>query len=74
MSEWGYTLNQALFEMPLGSALALWPALLARHGVEDGPNYIDRARQRARRAAKRYIAQHFTVVRADGSVIESYDA
>lgn len=74
MAEWGYSLNEALFELPLGSALALWPALLARHGVEDGPNYVDRARQKAKRHTRKWLVTHFTIVRADGTVIENYDA
>lgn len=78
MSEWHCTLQQALFPqvpggLSLGSILALWPALLSRHGVEGGGNdYSDRARRRAKKDKRKWLAENFTIVAPDGSVIENY--
>lgn len=61
-SEWGCTLQQALFRESLAAAVALWPALLSRHGVENtGMDYVTRARQKAKDKARKWIADHYTV-------------
>jgi len=61
-AEWGVSLHDALYVESLNSALALWPALLQRHGVDPGMTHVDRARQRAKTKARQWIAQHFHVL------------
>lgn len=61
-AEWGCTLKAAAFEESLTAALVLWPALLARHGAEVHTNHTDRARQAAKEAKRRHIAEHYNVV------------
>lgn len=78
MAEWGCTLQQALFPqvpggLSLGAILALWPALLARHGVEStGNDYTDRCRRRAKRETRKWLAEHYTIKAPDGTVITDY--
>lgn len=62
-AEWGCTLKQAVFGESLTAALVLWPALLARHGAEVHLNHADRARQTAKEAKRKHIAEHYHVVK-----------
>lgn len=61
-AEWGCTLKRALFEESLTAAVVLWPALLARHGVEVHRSPADRARQEAKAAKKAEIARQYDIV------------
>lgn len=61
-AEWGVSLHDALFVQPLNAGLALWPALLTRHGGDPGLSAIDRARQRAKTKARQWIAENYTVI------------
>jgi hypothetical protein len=61
MAEWGYDLHRALFELPLGAALALWPALLNRHGCEQTSSYLDKARRKGKAAKRKWLAEHFEI-------------
>jgi len=66
-AEWHCTLHQALFEESLNAALELWPAMMARYGVDPGLGYVDRARQRAKQRAREWIAANYTVVKGTKS-------
>ncbi len=61
-AEWGVPLEQALYHESLNAALALWPAMLLRHGVDPGSTYVERARQRAKEEARRWIHDNYTVL------------
>lgn len=63
-SEWGCTLRQALFGESINAALVLWPAMMARYGAEPGMNYVDRARQKAKDDARRWLEENYTIVSA----------
>lgn len=66
-AEWGVSLHDALFVESVTAALALWPAMMMRHGAEPhqaGMTHIDRARQKGKEDARAWIEEHFTVVRA----------
>ena len=61
-AEWGCTLKAALFAESLTAAVVLWPALLARHGVEVHRSPSDRARQEAKVAKRTELAQRYDIV------------
>jgi hypothetical protein len=61
-AEWGCTLHQAMFKESLAAALVLWPAMLARNGVEVTFNHVDKARQQAKERAKAYLEANYTIV------------
>jgi hypothetical protein len=61
-SEWSCTLRQAMFEESLTAALELWPAMMIRYGASPGLSYVDKARQKAKEAARKWIAENFRVV------------
>lgn len=72
MSEWGWSLEKAVFEGPLTACLALWPALLHRHGCEVHGTHVDKARQQAKQAMREHIAQHFSVREATAKEIADF--
>ncbi len=61
MAEWGWSLERAVFDGPVTACLALWPAMLHRHGCEVHGSHADKARQAAKAAKRAEIAQHFRV-------------
>ncbi|NBW10994.1 MAG: hypothetical protein EBR82_23485 [Caulobacteraceae bacterium] len=61
-SEWHCSLHQAVYRESLRAALELWPAYLERQGAEAGPGYVDRARQRAKDRARKWLGEHYEVV------------
>lgn len=61
MAEYHMTLSQAL-DFPLQAALALWPAMLGRHGAHQGPDYIDRAVIAARTRARAWLERQFRII------------
>jgi hypothetical protein len=61
-AEWGCSLREAMWTESLVAALALYPALLARHGCDPGMSHVDRARQAAKERARRWIAERYEVV------------
>lgn len=60
-AEWGCTLRQAMFHESLAAALALWPAMLARHGVKVHFDFGDAARQAGKERMKAWIEAHYTI-------------
>jgi hypothetical protein len=53
-----------LFGESINAALVLWPAMMARYGAEPGMNYVDRARQKAKDDARRWLEENYTIVSA----------
>jgi hypothetical protein len=63
-AEWHVSLHDALWSEPIAATLALWPALLSRHGCEEqGDSYVDRQRRKAKAKAQRWLDAHYEVVR-----------
>lgn len=61
-AEWGLTLKEALRES-IPAALALWPALITRHGGEwTGMDPVTRARQAAKEKARAWLEANYTIV------------
>lgn len=61
-SQWGCTLRQALFGESILVAQHLWPAVLSRHGVETtGDDPASKARRKAKREAREFIAANFEI-------------
>jgi hypothetical protein len=63
-AEWGVTLKQAVFEESLSAALALWPCMLARHGVEVQFDFGDQARQDGKERMRAWINAHYEISKA----------
>lgn len=62
MSEYHLSLREAVWEFPVSSALALWDAMIARHGGHTGPDYFDKVAVRARTKAREFLETHFRIV------------
>lgn len=62
-AEWGVSLHDALWVESVPAALALWPALLSRHGGEsEGNSYVDRERRRGKAVARKWLLERYEVV------------
>ena len=63
-AEWGCSLRQALFGESFPAAIALWPSLLARHGVEStAVDHVSAARQAAREKARTWLEENYEIVK-----------
>lgn len=48
----------------MAAALALWPAMLARHGVQIYFDHGDQARQEGKEAMRQWIEEHYEIDRS----------
>jgi hypothetical protein len=60
-AEWHVSLRDALFRESVTAALALWPALMLRHGADPGLSAVDLARQRAKDQMRSWLEAHYQI-------------
>lgn len=64
LAEYHCTPFEAFYRFPLVVGLALFPhRVVARGGSYDGPDYVDRARMKARRQMTRHLRENFKVIK-----------
>jgi hypothetical protein len=61
-AEWGCSLHDALWTESVSAALALWPAMMQRHGADPGMTWVDKCRQRAKTAKRQELEERFTIL------------
>lgn len=62
MHEYRMTRQEVIFELPLAAGLALYEAIRARHGMDDGNGYVDRMARKAANEMKRYLQENYQII------------